>query len=104
MCTAVYLIHWAWSAINRCRCILPADTLVPERYGRDGTIAYLKGEEGSFYRILPATFEEEWLAPRSYLKQLPDSTVFNHVILSTAWIRILLPWNMSQKVSGRYAA
>ena len=59
---------------------LPADTLVPERYGRDGTIAYLKGEEGSFYRILPATFEEEWLAPRSYLKQLPDSTVFNHVI------------------------
>lgn len=41
---------------------LPADTLVPERYGRDGTIAYLKGEEGSFYRILPATFEEEWLA------------------------------------------
>ena len=57
---------------------LPADTLVPERYGRDGTIAYLKGEEGSFYRILPATFEEEWLAPRSYLKQLPDSTVFNH--------------------------
>ena len=29
---------------------LPADTLVPERYGRDGTIAYLKGEEGSFYR------------------------------------------------------
>ena len=59
---------------------LPADTLVPERYGRDGTIAYLKGEEGSFYRILPATFEEEWLAPRRYLKQLPDSTVFNHVI------------------------
>ena len=23
MCTAVYLIHWAWSAINRCRCICP---------------------------------------------------------------------------------
>ena len=38
---------------------LPADTLVPERYGRDGTIAYLKGEEGSFYRILPA-MQEEW--------------------------------------------
>ncbi len=59
---------------------LPADTVVPERYGRDGTIAYLKGEEGSFCRILPATFEEEWLAPRHYLKQLPDSTVFNHVV------------------------
>lgn len=59
---------------------LPADTLVPERYGRDGTLAYLLGEEGSFGRIYPITLEEEWLAPRRYLKQLDDSIVFNHVI------------------------
>lgn len=59
---------------------LPGDTLVPERYGRDGTLAYLLGEEGSFDRIYPITLEEEWLAPRRYLKQLDDSIVFNHVI------------------------
>ena len=59
---------------------LPADTLVPERYGRDGTIAYLRGEEGSFCRIHPATFDEEWLVPRRYLKLLADSTTFDHVV------------------------
>ena len=59
---------------------LPGDTLVPERYGRDGTLACLLGTEGSFVRILPVTLEEEWLAPRRYLKRLADSTVFNHVI------------------------
>lgn len=59
---------------------LPADTLVPERYGRDGTIAYLRGEEGSFCRIHPVTFDEEWLVPRRYLKLLADSTTFDHVV------------------------
>lgn len=59
---------------------LPTDTVVPERYGRDGTLAYLRGNEGSFDRIYPVTLEEEWLAPRRYLKELDDSTVFNHVV------------------------
>lgn len=35
---------------------LLTDTLTPECYGRDGTIAYLQGHEGSFCRILSATF------------------------------------------------
>lgn len=59
---------------------LLADTLVPERYGRDGTLALLMGEAGTFYRIRPITLEEEWLAPKRYLKQLADSTTFDHVI------------------------
>lgn len=59
---------------------LLSDTLTPERYGRDGTIAYLLGREGSFCRILPATFEEEWLVPERYLKSLADTTAFHHVI------------------------
>ncbi|MDM8337425.1 L,D-transpeptidase [Mediterranea massiliensis] len=59
---------------------LLTDTLTPERYGRDGTIAYLLGREGSFCRVLPATFEEEWLAPERYLKPLADSTLFHHVV------------------------
>ena len=59
---------------------LLTDTLTPERYGRDGTIAYLQGREGSFCRVLPATFEEEWLVPERYLKPLADSTLFHHVV------------------------
>ena len=59
---------------------LPSDTLVPERYGRDGTIAYLHGTEGSFCRVHPATFVDEWLVPVRYLKPLADSTVFHHVV------------------------
>ena len=59
---------------------LPGDTLVPERYGRDGTLACLRGMEGSFDRIVPITLEDEWLVPRRYLKRLDDSTAFNHVV------------------------
>ena len=59
---------------------LPGDTLVPERYGRDGTLACLRGMEGSFDRIFPITLEDEWLVPRRYLKRLDDSTAFNHVV------------------------
>lgn len=59
---------------------LPGDTLVPERYGRDGTLAYLLGTEGGFDRILPITLEDEWLVPHRYLRELADSTVFHHVI------------------------
>ena len=54
---------------------LLTDTLTPERYGRDGTIAYLQGREGSFCRILPATFEEEWLVPERYLKDQNIATL-----------------------------
>lgn len=59
---------------------LPGDTLVPERYGRDGTLACLRDTVGGFVRILPVTREEEWLVPRRYLKRLADSTVFHHVV------------------------
>lgn len=59
---------------------MPTDTVTPERYGRDGFIVRLKGEEGSFYRIHPATMEAEWLVPRRYLKVLSDTTTFRHVI------------------------
>lgn len=59
---------------------LGSDTLVPERYGRDGTLAHLLGEEGSFLRIHPITLEEEWRVPRRYVKPLADSTVFHHVV------------------------
>lgn len=60
---------------------LPGDTLVPERYGRDGTLACLLESEGGFDRVHPAALDDEWLVPRRYLKRLADSTMFHHVIV-----------------------
>lgn len=60
---------------------LPEDTVTPERYGRDGFLAHIIAAEGSFYRIAPITMKGEWLIPQRYLKLLPDSTQFHHVIL-----------------------
>ncbi len=59
---------------------LPSDTTVPVRYGRDGFLAKFIREEGSFYRVHPATMTEEWLVPHRYLKMLSDTTAFHHVI------------------------
>lgn len=58
----------------------PTDTLTPVRYGRDGTLVYRFGSAGSFARLMPVTFTEEWLAPWRYVAPLADSTRFHHVI------------------------
>ncbi len=60
---------------------LLTDTAVPERYGNDGMLAYREGEEGTFSRIRLTGSEEEWLIPTRYLKTLPDSTQFSHVVI-----------------------
>lgn len=59
---------------------LTTDSSVPERYGRDGSLAYLRGQEGSFLRITPVVEDEEYLVPPRYIRILPDSVVFYHVI------------------------
>lgn len=59
---------------------LANDTLIPEIYGKDGTLAYFKGREGSFIKIHPLEIEGEWLVPSRYLKELPDSTEFHHAV------------------------
>lgn len=59
---------------------LPADKEIPERYGRDGTLVLIEGEEGDFFRISPVAIGGDWLTPRRYLKQLKRPTSFYHVI------------------------
>lgn len=59
---------------------LPADTVTPVRYGRDGSLAELLSREGGFYKVKPVTFDEEWLIPERYIKPLPDSVSFHHVV------------------------
>ncbi len=56
------------------------DTITPERYGRDGTPVIIKKREGSFYRVRPIQFTEDWYVPARYLKPLKEKTVFHHVI------------------------
>lgn len=59
---------------------LPACKEMPERYGRDGTLVFVEGEEGDFFRVSPATIGGEWLVPRRYLKKLNRPTGFHHLI------------------------
>lgn len=46
------------------------DTLVPERYGRDGSLIVLLGTEQNFVKIKLMTDENEWLVPERYVKSL----------------------------------
>lgn len=57
------------------------DTLVPVRYGRDGSLAKIISEKGKFYEVLPITLEETWMIPKKYARILPDTTVFHHVVV-----------------------
>lgn len=57
------------------------DTLTPEIYGRDGSLAWLNDSTGNFWRIRPVVGETEWLVPRRYVRLLPSPTSFRHVII-----------------------
>lgn len=59
----------------------PADTLSPERYGRDGFLTRYQGETGSFARVAPVDLgEDEWYTPTRYVQVLPDTTWFDKAI------------------------
>lgn len=59
---------------------LPSDTLTPVRYGRDGSLARLVEEAGSYWLLEPVTLESAWLVPVRYVKELSDTTFFRHVV------------------------
>lgn len=56
------------------------DTVLGERYGRDGTPVKYLGEEGTFLRIGTVNIEGEWLVPKKYVKIIGDTVTFNHAI------------------------
>lgn len=58
----------------------PSDMEVPERYGRDGSLVYLQGEDGDFFHVIPVTIGGDWFVPRRYVKRLSPDTEFHHVI------------------------
>ncbi len=60
---------------------LLTDTLVAERYGSDGALSRCLGEEGSYVKVTPIFIGGEWLAPKRYVKLLPDTVFFDKAIM-----------------------
>ena len=56
----------------------PTDTLVPVRYGRDGSLIYVVKELDRFYLVKVARVPGEWIVPKKYVK-LVDTEAFAHV-------------------------
>lgn len=59
----------------------PSDTVVPLRYGRDGTLCRLIDKVGGFYLVNPLTFTDQWMVPVRYVKLISDTLSLNHVIV-----------------------
>ena len=62
---------------------LQTDTVIPEIYGRDGSLVRIKAmdEDSKFARIQTVyDGEEEWYAPKKYIKQIGDTVVFDKAI------------------------
>ncbi len=59
---------------------LPSDTMVADRYGRDGSPVRYRGEEGRFARVEMIYPAGEWLVPQKYIKVIGDTVAFNHAI------------------------
>jgi len=58
------------------------DSLVAERYGRDGSLVKLMETRDSskYYKIETVYFQGEWLVPKKYVKPIADTVVFNKAI------------------------
>ena len=57
--------------------------MIPEIYGRDGSLVRIKAmdEDSKFARIQTVyDGEEEWYAPKKYIKQIGDTVVFDKAI------------------------
>lgn len=66
-----------WQAIPL---FLTDDTVVPERYGRDGALVKLIKESGSFAEVSTVYFSGSWMVPKKYLHMVADTVAFNRAI------------------------
>lgn len=58
------------------------DTLVAERYGRDGSLVKMmpSTDASKFYKVESVYFSGEWYVPKKYVKVLSDTITFNKAI------------------------
>lgn len=61
---------------------LPDDTLIAERYGRDGSLVKMMAfaDTSKFYKVESVSFEGEWFVPKKYVKVLSDTISFNKAV------------------------
>ncbi len=59
---------------------LTTDTIVPERYARDGEPVEYLSREGTFVKIVSTANQDTWLIPQKYTKLLEDTVFFSKAI------------------------
>lgn len=59
---------------------LPEDTLVPERYGRDGSLIKILDDGVNFIKINVVEFPGEWMVPKKYIHVIADTVVFTKTV------------------------
>ncbi len=59
----------------------PSDTVLPERYGRDGTLVRIISENTNFSVVYPVAMTGEWYIPRRYVRKLAADISFHHVVV-----------------------
>lgn len=58
----------------------PGDSLVPERYGRDGSLVKLLGRGGEEDEVATVSFPGRWIVPSRYVKPIGDTVRFTHAV------------------------
>ncbi|WP_293712977.1 L,D-transpeptidase [uncultured Parabacteroides sp.] len=59
---------------------LPADTSVPELYGRDGSLVKHLEDYTNFIKVASVHTGKEWMVPRKYIETIADTVVFRKAI------------------------
>lgn len=59
---------------------LPADTAVPELYGRDGALVKHLEDYTNFIKVASVHTGKEWMVPHKYIETIADTVVFKKAI------------------------
>ena len=60
---------------------LPTDSIVPERYGLDGSLIKIQNEDTDFVNASIVDFSGNWIISKKYVDVLPDTVSFRKVVL-----------------------
>ena len=81
---------------------LLTDTLVPERYGKDGSLVRLLQKEGGFSKVEPIQIGGTWKVPSRYIKAIPDTVLFKKAIVIDRKNQHIV--TLEQKEKGQWIA
>lgn len=58
----------------------PGDTLIAQRYGRDGSLVRYIKDSADYVKVASLMFGGEWYTPKKYVKEISDTVIFNKAI------------------------